>query len=164
MSSLHTINIDPNTGEACPGLEEEKDYGLAIIDEDDDIEEVKRKLASIEEVMRHDETCGYKLLVRAPIFLKKSEEGGMERTHQITDALSRHSKIGKVIKIGKDAFAHSEQFPNGAYCKEGDWIVYGPYDSAPDTSYGPLCHIINDNRVFRVIHPDNYKIALKGAI
>ena len=46
---------------------------------------------------------------------------------QIRDAEGIASIIGFVVSMGADAYKDKDKFPNGAYCKEGDFVIFRSY-------------------------------------
>ena len=56
-----------------------------------------------------------------------------------------------VLKVGPDAYKDKEKFPNGSYCKEGDWILFGRYAGARFKIEGGEVRILNDDEIIATI-------------
>ena len=69
------------------------------------------------------EPKGYKLLI-SPVEVDEKTEGGLYMPDQIRDAEGVASIIGFVVSMGLDAYKDKDKFPNGAYCKKGDFVIF----------------------------------------
>jgi len=64
------------------------------------------------------------------------------------------TNICKVLKVGSDAYKDKERFPNGPWCKEGDWIIIAKYAGSRISIEGGELRIINDDEILATIdHP-----------
>lgn len=52
-----------------------------------------------------------------------------------------------VVKVGPDAYKDTTRFPNGASCKEGDFIIVRPNSGTRLKIHGREFRIINDDSV-----------------
>ena len=69
---------------------------------------------------------GWRILV-LPYKRKEKTKGGIILTDQSLEESQVASSIGLVLKVGPDAYKDKDRFPNGAWCKEKDWIIFGKY-------------------------------------
>jgi len=96
------------------------------------------------------EPQGYKLLIAIPKLEEKTSGGviipdklkGMEQTASI---------IGLVIALGKAAYNDAEKFPDGPYCKEGDFVIFRSYSGTRFKLRGEEFRLINDDTVEAVV-------------
>ena len=96
------------------------------------------------------EPQGYKLLIAIPKLEEKTSGGviipdklkGMEQTASI---------IGLVIAMGKTAYKDSDKFPDGPYCKEGDFVIFRSYSGTRFKLRGEEFRLINDDTVEAVV-------------
>ena len=49
------------------------------------------------------------------------------------------------------SYKDEEKFPNGPYCKEGDWILFGRYAGARFKIEGGEVRILNDDEIIATI-------------
>ena len=56
-----------------------------------------------------------------------------------------------VLKVGPDAYRDTERFPNGAWCKKGDWIIFGRYAGSRFGIEGGEVRILNDDEIIAVV-------------
>ena len=61
------------------------------------------------------------------------------------------SIVGFVMKLGADAYQDEKRFPNGPYCKEGDFIIMRSYSGTRFLVHGKEFRLINDDSVEAVV-------------
>ena len=96
------------------------------------------------------EPKGYKILIALPS-PDEATEGGIikaESTKQIEEV---GSVCGFVLAIGSDAYQDVKRFPNGPYCKVGDWVMMRSYSGTRFTIHGRELRLINDDSVEAVV-------------
>ena len=89
---------------------------------------------------------GYKLLIYVPD-LKRITSGGIHLPEQIMDREKTAAIVAQVIAIGPSAYQDIEKFPFGAYCKEGDWIMFHSYSGTRFKIDGKDFRLVNDDTV-----------------
>jgi|TARA_R110002051_G_scaffold322933_1_gene415029 co-chaperonin GroES (HSP10) len=93
---------------------------------------------------------GFRLLIGLPE-VEEMTEGGIYIPDERRTAESVASVVGFVMKKGPDAYVDEKRFPNGPWCKEGDWIVMRAYSGTRLRVHGQELRIINDDSVEAVI-------------
>lgn len=105
------------------------------------------------------EPVGYKLLIAVPEVSEKTD-GGVFMPDNLKSAEETASIIGYVIKVGTAAYSDPERFPDGAWCKEGDFVVFRSYSGTRFRVMGKEFRIINDDTVEAVVEdPRGYSRA-----
>ena len=100
---------------------------------------------------------GYKLLI-SPVEVDEKTEGGLYMPDQIRDAEGIASIIGFVVSMGSDAYKDKDKFPNGAYCKVGDFVIFRSYSGTRFKIHTQEFRLINDDTVEAVVDdPRGYK-------
>ncbi len=56
-----------------------------------------------------------------------------------------------VLRVGADAYKDQAKFPNGAWCKEGDFILVRTYTGTRFKIFGKEFRLINDDQVDAVV-------------
>ena len=56
-----------------------------------------------------------------------------------------------VVKLGPDAYADAQKFPNGPWCNEKDWVLIGRYSGNRFKVEGLEVRIINDDNIIATI-------------
>lgn len=77
--------------------------------------------------------------------------GGIALSEETQKRAQVATTVGYVLKLGPLAYYDQEKFPNGAWCKENDWIVFGRYAGARIPIDGGEIRFINDDEVLGVI-------------
>ena len=93
---------------------------------------------------------GYKILIGVPEVSDKTE-GGVFMPDDLKAAEETASIIGFVMKLGADAYADKDKFPNGPYCQEGDFVVFRSYSGTRFKIHGKEFRLINDDTVEAVV-------------
>jgi len=93
---------------------------------------------------------GYKILIALPESEEKSE-GGIIMADMTRRVEETASIIGFVIKMGPDCYKDEKRFPNGAYCKEGDFVIMRAYSGTRMKIHGKEFRIINDDTVEAIV-------------
>ncbi len=60
--------------------------------------------------------------------------------------------VGYVAKLGPDAYKDGNKFPEGPWCQEGDWIIFGRYAGARIQIEGGDFRLLNDDEILAVIN------------
>ena len=93
---------------------------------------------------------GYRILCGVPE-IEKSTEGGILKA----DITMHHEELLTtvlfVIKVGPDCYKDASRFPNGAWCKEGDFVLVRPHAGTRLKIHGREFRIINDDSVEGVV-------------
>ena len=99
------------------------------------------------------ELPGYHVLVR-PISVKSQTKGGIFIPDSTKDDMSYLTTVGKVIALGDLAYAEKDKFPNGPWCKVGDYVCYGKHTGTKMFYKGVrLILLFDDQVVMRVEDP-----------
>ena len=96
------------------------------------------------------EPSGYKILIALPEVDEKTE-GGIIKAQQTKQLEEVGSIVGFVMKLGPDAYQDKEKFPNGPYCKEGDFILMRSYSGTRFNIHDREFRLINDDSVEAII-------------
>ena len=78
--------------------------------------------------------------------------GGIHLAQQTVDKERLATVVGYVVKLGPDAYGDLNKFPDGAWCKEGDWVIFGRYAGARFRIEGGDMRLLNDDEILAVIN------------
>ena len=93
---------------------------------------------------------GYRMLIR-PWSGEKKTKGGILITETTQETIEMTTVVGLVILMGDLCYKDEKKFPNGAWCKEGQFVIYGQYaGSRFKTKYGEH-RILNDDEIIATI-------------
>jgi len=122
----------------------------------------EQKVESVEEAKRVDETnvaniqdelpvpSGWRLLV-LPFTPKEKTKGGIIIAQESLDKARIATNCGYVVKMGPMAYGDKEKFPTGAWCKQGDWVIFARYAGSRLPIEGGEVRILNDDEVLGTI-------------
>ena len=122
----------------------------------------EQKVESVEETKRVDETnvsdikdelpqpSGWRLLV-LPFTPKEKTKGGIIIAQESLDKARIATNCGYVVKMGPMAYGDKEKFPTGAWCKQGDWVIFARYAGSRLPIEGGEVRLLNDDEVLGTI-------------
>jgi co-chaperonin GroES (HSP10) len=92
------------------------------------------------------ELPGFHILVR-PVSIKGKTKGGILLPGSTKDDIAYLTTVGKVLAIGDLAYKDIDKFPNGAWCKPGDYICYGKHTGTKLFYKGVRLLVLFDDQV-----------------
>ena len=93
---------------------------------------------------------GWRLLV-LPYKGQGKTKGGILLTYEAIQEQSYTTVTGLVLKMGPDCYKDENRFPNGPWCKKGDWIIFGRYAGSRFGIDGGEVRILNDDEIIAVV-------------
>lgn len=93
---------------------------------------------------------GYHILVR-PVSVKAETKGGIILPDSTKNDIAYLTTVGKVLAVGKDAYNDTDRFPNGAWCKEGDYVCYGKHSGQKFFYKGVRLILLMDDQISMVV-------------
>lgn len=120
---------------------------------------VKRKWAtdaSIPDPKELPVIPGWAVLIR-PYSAPEKTKGGIIKPHEFIEDEDFLFTLGRVVVVGQQAYLEKEKFPNGPWCKVGDYIVHDKYQGSRFTYKGVKYLLINDDQVRMVVkNPEDF--------
>ena len=121
-------------------------------------EHIKKKLANPSEGIDPDKKeieklpkpVGWRILV-LPFKAKDKTKGGILLTDKTIEDSQMTASVALVVAVGPDAYADKEKFPNGPWCKQGDWVVFGRYAGSRLRIEGGEVRLLNDDEIIGVV-------------
>ena len=86
-----------------------------------------------------------------PYTLPESTKGGVILSDETRTREQLATNIGYVVSLGPDAYADTNKFPDGAWCKKGDWVMFGRYAGSRFKIDGAEPRLLNDDEILAVI-------------
>lgn len=96
------------------------------------------------------EPSGYRILVAIPE-IEEKYDSGLLKAGQTVHYEEVLSTVFFVVKLGPDCYKDDKRFPNGPWCKEGDFILARPNSGTRLKIHGREFRIINDDSVEAVV-------------
>jgi co-chaperonin GroES (HSP10) len=93
---------------------------------------------------------GYRILCAIPETEKEYESGLLkaDATLSFEEALTT---VLFVVELGPDCYQDKARFPNGPWCKKGDFVLVRPHTGSRLVIHGREFRIINDDSVEAVV-------------
>jgi co-chaperonin GroES (HSP10) len=93
---------------------------------------------------------GWRMLV-LPYKGQGKTKGGVILTDETMQERGYTTVTGLILKMGTECYDNKERFPNGPWCKKGDWIIFGRYAGSRFGIEGGEVRILNDDEIIAVV-------------
>ena len=112
---------------------------------------VKTKKVPIEkkEHSKLPQPTGWRILV-LPFKMKEKSKGGIIHTESTLERQQVASTCGLVLAMGPHCY-DKEKFPEGPWCKKGDWVIFARYAGSRIQIDGGEVRLLNDDEVLATI-------------
>ena len=121
-----------------------------VLEKERPVTESKKDQPEPETASQLPEPCGYKILIAIPE-VEESTEGGIIKPDIVRELEEYSTVVGFVLNIGPDCYDGKKKFPSGAYCKEGDFILFRAFQGTRIRIHGKEFRLINDDNVEAVV-------------
>jgi co-chaperonin GroES (HSP10) len=108
-------------------------------------EEVARKAKQV------PQPTGYHILCMVPKIDDTYGDSGLIKASETLRVEEQATLVLYVAKLGPQAYQDKTRFPNGPWCKEGDFIITRAYAGTRVLIHGTEWRIINDDTVEAVV-------------
>lgn len=115
-------------------------------------EETQAALTEAEFEAQLPRPVGYRLLIALPK-VEDEYDSGLVKADQTKHAEMVLSMMGAVIDMGGQAYTDKERFPNGPWCKVGDFVMFRPNSGTRFRVNGQEYRLLNDDSIEAVV-PD----------
>jgi len=121
-------------------------------------EDIKKKMENPSEGINKNkkeleklpQPVGWRILV-LPFKTKEKTKGGVILTDKTLEDSQLTASVAMVLAVGADAYQDKEKFPNGPWCKQGDWIVFGRYAGSRLKIEGGEVRLLNDDEILGTV-------------
>ena len=93
---------------------------------------------------------GWRILV-LPFKGKKKTKGGILYSDEQIDRQQLATVCGNVLAVGPQAYT-GEKFPDGPWCKKGDWVIFARYAGSRFKIEGGEVRLLNDDEIIATIN------------
>jgi len=113
----------------------------------DDKKKEKNKEEDKEPAMeRVPQATGWRMVILPYKGVEKTK-GGLLLTDKAIEEQQLTTNVGLILSMGSDAYADKNKFPNGPWCKKGDWVVFAKYAGSRVKIEGGEIRILNDDEI-----------------
>ena len=128
----------------------------ALLDKYKDFQETEtKKQKESFESLQNKETAklpsptGWRLLI-LPFKLPEKTKGGLYLGQDTLERQQVASTCGLVLEVGPHCY-DKEKFPEGPWCKKGDWVIFARYAGSRIQIDGGEVRLLNDDEVLATI-------------
>jgi len=144
MNQTEPTGFGSNIGDKVPDLVFRERPDVPVAPEPvDRIEQAKSQLHKL------PVPTGYRLLI-VPYSQPRMSKGGIHLADATLKTEELATTIGYVVSVGPDCYKDPIKYPEGAWCKAGDYVMFGRYAGARIVMQGEN----NDDLPFRIINDD----------
>jgi co-chaperonin GroES (HSP10) len=94
---------------------------------------------------------GYRILCAIPEAEQEFEDSKIIKADETMRNEETLTTVLFVVELGPDCYKDEAKFPNGPWCKQGDFILVRPYSGSRLVIHGREFRIINDDTVEAVV-------------
>jgi co-chaperonin GroES (HSP10) len=94
---------------------------------------------------------GYRLLVALPQIEKTFNDMGIVKAEQTIYEEQLLTVTGVVLDMGEQAYTDKDRFPNGPWCKVGDFVVFRANSGTRIRVNGVEYRLMNDDSIEAVV-------------
>ena len=96
---------------------------------------------------------GYRVLIALPQIEENFQDSDLLKASQTRHEEHIMSIIGLVVDMGDQAYADKDRFPTGAWCKQGDYVMFRANSGTRFKIGGTEYRLMNDDSIEAVV-PD----------
>ena len=92
---------------------------------------------------------GWRMLV-LPFKMNEKTKGGVLLQQETIERQQVGSNCGMVLKMGDQCY-DKERYPEGPWCKKGDWVIFARYAGSRIQIDGGEVRLLNDDEILATI-------------
>jgi len=121
-------------------------------------ESLKHKLALEEKYKEETEKLpkptGWRILV-LPFKMKEKTKGGVIIADTSLERQQLAAQCANVLAVGPDAYRDKDRYPQGPWCKVGDWIIFARYAGSRIKIEGGEVRLNDDEILATIKNPED---------
>ena len=122
----------------------------SILTPQNDLIGVKKTKKVTNESFKLPQPTGWRLLI-LPFKMNDKTKGGLYLGESTLEKQQVASQCGNVLAVGPDAYGDKKRFPDGPWCKVGDWVMFARYAGSRIKIEGGEVRLLNDDEVLATI-------------
>ena len=93
---------------------------------------------------------GWRILI-LPFRPKRKTKGGIHIGDTAAERQHVATVCGLVLAMGPDCYRDKERYPQGSWCKKGDWVIFARYAGSRFKIEGGEVRILNEDEILAII-------------
>jgi chaperonin GroES len=103
-----------------------------------------------EETAKLPKPTGWRLLV-LPFKMNEKTKGGIIMNESTLEKQQVGSQCGNVLAMGDACYTDKERYPNGPWCKVGDWVIFARYAGSRIQIEGGEIRLLNEDEILATV-------------
>ena len=95
--------------------------------------------------------AGYRVLVALPHIKETYDDSDLVKSSRTMHEEHVMSIIGLVVDMGDQAYSDKDRFPTGAWCKQGDYVMFRANSGTRFKIGGTEYRLMNDDSILAVV-------------
>ena len=83
--------------------------------------------------------------------MDEKTKGGVLITESVLERQQVASQTGLVLAMGPQCYTDRERYPNGPWCKKGDWVVFARYAGSRIQIEGGEVRLLNEDEILATV-------------
>jgi chaperonin GroES len=96
------------------------------------------------------EPTGWRLIV-LPFKMDEKTKGGIIMNETTLEKQQVASQCGNVLAMGPQCYRDKERYPEGPWCKVGDWVIFARYAGSRIQIEGGEIRLLNEDEILATI-------------
>ena len=93
---------------------------------------------------------GWRLIV-LPFKMDEKTKGGIIMNETTLEKQQVASQCGNVLAMGPQCYTDKERYPEGPWCKVGDWVIFARYAGSRIQIEGGEVRLLNEDEVLATV-------------
>ena len=103
-----------------------------------------------EETEKLPKPTGWRILV-LPFRMDEKTKGGILVGAETLDRQQVASQCGNVLAMGAHCYKDKERYPDGPWCKKGDWVIFARYAGSRIQIEGGEIRLLNEDEILATV-------------
>ena len=111
---------------------------------------VKKSKEVTHESQKLPQPTGWRILI-LPFKMKEKTKGGIFMGQDTLDKQQVASQCGNVLAMGPQCYKDKERYPDGPWCKKGDWVIFARYAGSRIQIEGGEIRLLNEDEILATV-------------
>ena len=103
-----------------------------------------------EETDKLPKPTGWRIIV-LPFRMDEKTKGGILMGQDTLDKQQVASQCGNVLAMGPQCYKDKERYPDGPWCKVGDWVIFARYAGSRIQIEGGEIRLLNEDEILATV-------------
>ena len=103
-----------------------------------------------EETEKLPKPTGWRIIV-LPFRMDEKTKGGIFMGQDTLDKQQVASQCGNVLAMGPQCYKDRQRYPDGPWCKKGDWVIFARYAGSRIQIEGGEIRLLNEDEILATV-------------